>query len=71
MKQPHASNGAYPSSRAFGGGGDLALARDFLSRAASNSPPQYYAHPGDVLWLLHRDPTYDPALRVACEMLAA
>jgi mycothiol synthase len=43
---------------------DLALVRDFLSRAASASPPQYYAHPGDVLWLLHRDPAYDPRSEV-------
>jgi hypothetical protein len=43
---------------------DLALVRDFLSRAASNSLPQYYAHPGDVVWVFHRDLTYDPRSEV-------
>jgi hypothetical protein len=58
------NTGAPASSRPFGGEADLALMRNFLSRAASVSPPQYYSHPGDVLWLLYRDPGYDPRTEV-------
>jgi ribosomal protein S18 acetylase RimI-like enzyme len=58
------NTGAPASSRPFGGEADLELMRNFLSRAASVSPPQYYSHPGDVLWLLYRDPAYDPRTQV-------
>lgn len=58
------NTGAPVSSRPFGGEADLALMRTFLSRAASVSPPQYYSHPGDVLWLLYGDPGYDPRTEV-------
>jgi mycothiol synthase len=58
------NTGAPASSRPFGGEADLALMRNFLSRAASVSPPQHYFHPGDVLWLLYRDPGYDPRTEV-------
>ena len=54
------NSGAPASSRPYGGETDLALMRNLLSRATSASPPQYYSHPGDMLWLLYRDPGYDP-----------
>ncbi len=56
--------GTPASSRPYGGESDLALMCDFLSKAASASPPHYYSHPGDVLWLLYRDPGYDPRTEV-------
>jgi mycothiol synthase len=56
--------GAPASSRPFGDEADLALMRNFLSKAASVSPPQRYPHPGDMLWLLYRDPGYDPRTEV-------
>ena len=58
------NTGATTSSRPFGGESDLALMRNFLSRAGSVSPLQHYSHPGDVLWLLYRDSGYDPRTEV-------
>jgi hypothetical protein len=58
------NSGAPASSRPYGGETNLALMRNLLSRATSASPPQYYSHPGDMLWLLYRDPGYDPRTEV-------
>ena len=58
------NTGAPASSRPFGGEADLALMRNFLSRAVSISPPQHYSHPGEVLWLIYRDPAYDTRTEV-------
>lgn len=62
--ESYSNTGAPVSSRPFRGETDLALVCDFLSRAVQTSPPQYYPHPGDVLWLLYRDPGYDPGTEV-------